>query len=461
MGAADGDDISDEAIFEDGGAITRRSIRKSVSNILNSYEKIADNFSESSEASSDTIFQVGEAINRRSGGKSFSKGSCDSGKMLDNFSDRDNGQKILNSKRDKRDSKAIGKHKRVAKVGDLFSVSPKLFDSTPGSYSDLHPERCFGTVSSISKKGIAKVIWVEDGSSHDCKLRDLTVEKRKFTSTSIVAMLIEGNKVAFAPKDVNDWPKDFFEVLVGADWRKWVKAVKKEIAGWDDNNAVELVNIEDVPATANIIPLGELYTIKRNGTYKFRQYLMGNLLRPGIDSQDNYSTTISSTGTTLFFSLATTSGKMVHGWDAVCGYLQTKEQFDIYCYLPSHEGYSNLEYEGIAELRKTFLRLHEKEGMAGVKRFARNHRKQYRANPKQVYKCNSSIYGNLSAGAEFEKLMHHAHIQVAGLTQTQPEPSMFVKIKVDDNDVVVGYLIVIAFVDDVRIFGTEPELQDY
>ncbi len=78
-----------------------------------------------------------------------------------------------------------------------------------------------------------------------------------------------------------------------------------------------------------------------------------------------------------------------------------------------------------------------------------------------MYKCNSSIYGNLSAGAEFEKLMHHAHIQVAGLTQTQPEPSMFVKIKVDDKDVVVRYLIVIAFVDDVRVFGTEPELQDY
>ncbi len=270
-----------------------------------------------------------------------------------------NGQKIVNSKRVKRDSKAIGKHKRVAKVGDLVSVSPKLFDSTPGSYSNLHPERYFETVSSISKKGIAKVIWVEDGSSHGCKLRDLTVEKRKFTSTSIVAMLMEGNKVAFAPKDVNDWPNDFFEVLVRADWRKWVEAVKKEIAGRDDNNAVELVNIEDVPVTAKIIPLGELYTIKRkgelytikrNGIYKFRQYLMGNLLRPGIDFQDNYSTTISSTGTTLFFSLATTSGKMVHGWDAVFGYLQTKEQFDIYCYLPSHEGYSNLEYEEIAEL---------------------------------------------------------------------------------------------------------------
>ncbi len=52
---------------------------------------------------------------------------------------------------------------------------------------------------------------------------------------------------------------------------------------------------------------------KRNGTYKFRQYLMGNLIRPDLDYQDNYSTTISSTGTTTFFSLATTtSGKVIH-----------------------------------------------------------------------------------------------------------------------------------------------------
>ena len=35
------------------------------------------------------------------------------------------------------------------------------------------------------------------------------------------------------------------------------------------------------------------------------------------------------------------------------------------------------------------------------------------------------------------------------------------KIKVDENDIVIGYLIVIAFVDDVRMFGTDPELQEY
>ncbi len=58
---------------------------------------------------------------------------------------------------------AKGKHKLVAKVGDLVSVPPEIFDDEPGSYSSKHPIRCFGTVSSIDKRGIGKVLWVEDG----------------------------------------------------------------------------------------------------------------------------------------------------------------------------------------------------------------------------------------------------------------------------------------------------------
>ena len=62
---------------------------------------------------------------------------------------------------------------------------------------------------------------------------------------------------------------------------------------------------------------------------------------------------------------------------------------------------------------------------------------------------------------EFEKLMNSVHINTAGMTQTQPEPSMYIKLKVNAEDKVVGYLVVIAFVDDVRYFGTAPEVEDY
>ena len=78
---ADGDDISDKAIFEDGGATTRRSIRKIDPNILKSHEKIADNFSKSSEASFDTIFRDAGTISHRSNDEHLPKGS------YDNFSD--------------------------------------------------------------------------------------------------------------------------------------------------------------------------------------------------------------------------------------------------------------------------------------------------------------------------------------------------------------------------------------
>ena len=76
---------------------------------------------------------------------------------------------------------------------------------------------------------------------------------------------------------------------------------------------------------------------------------MGNLLREGIDYDNNFSTTISSTGITIFYSLATTSARQVGGWDAVARYLQTTEQFDIYAFLPTHADYSRLDYEDIDE----------------------------------------------------------------------------------------------------------------
>ncbi len=47
------------------------------------------------------------------------------------------------------------------------------------------------------------------------------------------------------------------------------------------------------------------------------------------------------------------------------------------------------------------------------------------------------------------------------MTQTAPEPSMFVKINTDDEDNITGFVIAISFVDDVRFFGTENEINEY
>ncbi len=80
-----------------------------------------------------------------------------------------------------------GKGKQVAKVGDLISVRPEIFDGPDGAYSSQFPELVLGTVNSISPKGIANITWVDDGSANDCKLRNLTVVKPKRTVKAVVA----------------------------------------------------------------------------------------------------------------------------------------------------------------------------------------------------------------------------------------------------------------------------------
>jgi hypothetical protein len=187
-------------------------------------------------------------------------------------------------------NKAIGKKKAAKKnkgngrigVGDMVSIPSTAFDgTTPGSYSATNPEPCFGTVLDIDDIGVVNVEWM-DGSKDKVKLRDLKLEVRKRSLDSVVSniivMLVEGEQVAFESKEKTDWPKNFFEVLVRKDWRSWVQAVKKELAGWDSNNAMTVVDLKDVPKSAKVVPLGELRAVKRNGTHKFRQYLMGNLL---------------------------------------------------------------------------------------------------------------------------------------------------------------------------------------
>ena len=227
------------------------------------------------------------------------------------------------------------------------------------------------------------------------------------------------------------------------------------------NNAVSIVDIQDVPAGAKVVPLGELYTIMHDGRYKFRQYLMGNLLREGVDFAETFSTTVFGSGICTFYSLATTCEKEVWGWDAVCGYLKAKEQYGVFAFLPSHHEYSSLEYGELGKLRQEFTNLVNKEGQEGLRKFAAKQRRDSRTNPKQVYKCNSSIYGGPGCGHEFEMLIHAVHTKTCGCTQTQPEPSIFVRIVVDNEDKVKGYLIAAAFVDDLRFFGTEPERTKY
>ena len=240
------------------------------------------------------------------------------------------------------------------------------------------------------------------------------------------------------PNDKESWPKkDFFQAMIKPDWREWIAAVKKEISSWLDFNAYSEIPFEQRTPGASIVPLGKLFTRKRDGTYKFRQYLMGNLLRQGKDYDETFSACISWDGIRWSAAIACTTGKEIRGLDAVTGFLRTKEQFDLYAFLPSHGNYSNLSYEDLAELRLKLLDLVEKEDEQGFKKFAAAHKRESRSNPKTCYKLNSSIYGAPSANHEWDMLFQNAHVNKCELTLSEVEPSLYTKMGVDENDKVV------------------------
>ena len=58
-------------------------------------------------------------------------------------------------------------------------------------------------------------------------------------------------------------------------------------------------------------------------------------------------------------------------------------------------------------------------------------------------------------------MIHSVHTKARGCSQTEVEPSIYVRIVVNKEDHMTGYLIVAAFVDDLRFFGTGPELKKY
>jgi hypothetical protein len=352
-------------------------------------------------------------------------------------------------------------------LGDLVSVSPTIFDGEePGSYSGDNPDRVFGIVTQVWKRkklpDLLQIRWADNSGSSQVMMKDATVIKKKVTEATILAvMLVVGQQAQYEASDKSTWPKDFFQALVKSDWRSWIEAVKKEINSWLDFNAYTEISIEEKTPGASIVPLGELYSRKRDMSYKFRQYLMGNMLKQGKDFDETFSITISWDGIRWCASMACATSKELYGLDAVTGFLQAFEEFDLYAFVPSHGEYSSLSYEKLATLRRQLLDLVEKEGEGGLRKFAAAHKRSSRVNPKTCYRLNSSIYGAPSANHAFEQLFQGAHLKECGMTLSEVEPALYVKIQVDENDCVVEWLIAKIWTDDVRYFGTEKARKEY
>jgi hypothetical protein len=193
---------------------------------------------------------------------------------------------------------------------------------------------------------------------------------------------------------------------------------------------------------------------------------MGNLLKAGKDYGDTFSSTVSGDGLRWFCSLAAACNKAIRGWDATTGYLQTKQRIKIYAYLPSHHGYSDLEFEELAIFRRQLLKIKKEQGNKGIKDFSRNMKKERRWKPEFVLELKSSTYGIPDAGQAFAMFMQGLHIKKCGLTQCEVDPAIYYKIEEEasgknNEKIVKNFLIAITWVDDVRYFGTDLFVKEY
>jgi len=350
-------------------------------------------------------------------------------------------------------------------LGTRVAANSTIWDGdVPGSYSAGKPSKMFGTLVRKSKSGIVHVRWDSDGSLtkvHQSLCRPV-IGREKKTVLTVMAAIAKGVQLQYSHSDTKlPWPKHFFDGLLRADWRKWVEATRKEMSGWDENNAYTDCSTDEIEPGAALIPLGELYSIKRDGRYKFRQIAYGNMLRRGKDYIDTFATTVTADGLRWFLSMACACGKRIRGWDARTGYLQAKQRVPLYCYRPTHAGYSNRSMEELALLRKQLLELVDKKGDAGLAAFVSQHRPNRKVRPKRAWRLNSAVYGVPDAGQAFAMLMQDVHINKCGLTQTEVDPSIYVRVDTDDNGAVVDYLICITWTDDVRYFGTDAAVKRY
>ena len=373
----------------------------------------------------------------------------------------------------------INRNKRNKKGRIEINDRVKIRTSKFGiGYAKGRPEFTYGRVLKINGK-LYDVLWEveEEDAMMTAHVRHLIFQSNlgevkeneeepklfsKMTKETILPILSVGEALSQSNDDQKEsWPKDFYEALLRDDWRDWVQAVKNENDSWAMFEASSEIPYEQMEKGASIIPLGELYSIKRSGKHKFRQYALGNLLKEGKDFGETFSSTVSGDGLRWFCSLACSCRKVIKGWDATTGYLQTQQRVKVYAYLPSHSGYSELSFEALAPFRMQLKRMEKEGGMKSVKDFARKMKKERRERPKTVLQLNKSVYGIPDAGQSFSMFMQGLHIKHCSMVQSEMDPCVYYRIMEDDKRNVKGYLLVISWVDDCRYFGTEDLIKEY
>ena len=275
-----------------------------------------------------------------------------------------------------------------------------------------------------------------------------------------VLAAVERQSVDSTDVSARDDPKSCLEVLVRSDWREWMGAVKKEHDGWVSNGVYTVVRKRDMEPDSVCVDVREVYTVKRDGTYKLRTALRGDQMRKDKDYSLTFSATVTADSVRFFFSLATCLGKQVHSADVKQAYLQAMQRETLYASLPSYMDLVDLSWEQLAEVRRELLLVKDQYGMKAVRKMARQQRRQ----SPRVLKLIKSVYGSPSAGREWGLLLIETLTQRMGFKRSRVDGCVYWKVSGKQTQLVEQggpscywyeeYIVLLTWTDDIPYFGT-------
>jgi hypothetical protein len=164
--------------------------------------------------------------------------------------------------------------KKKLGVGDRVKIRTRAFGK---GYANGKPTFTYGRVRK-QKGDLFDVLWDAGNSMlthkrhlapHDSETEDdEPLLNSRLSKETILPVLSVGAALSQPnPNGKDNWPRDFYEALLRDDWRDWVQTVKNETDSWGMLEASTEVKYEMMERGASIIPLGELFSVKRNGKY--------------------------------------------------------------------------------------------------------------------------------------------------------------------------------------------------
>jgi hypothetical protein len=293
----------------------------------------------------------------------------------------------------------------------LFKKTPKL--------KHLRPFGCLAFVQkpeaeSFEPKLSSGVMVGYDDNEFTYKVY-LLVDNKIITSKKVkfvIGQNIQSLPSAAAVCAMAATPQNFKQAKASHESGEWDKAIEQELTAMIDNQVYELV---DLPKSRKTVKSRWVFTKKSNGTFKARLVARGFSQMHGVDFTETYAPTAKHDSLRLLLALAAGKKWKISQLDVSTAFLNGELEEEIYLDLP--EGFQTND-------------------------------------PKKVWRLKKTLYGLKQSPRIWNQTIAKFFVDL-GFYRCIADQSVFI---LRGEEFV---LIILLYVDDMLIFGSDPKEIDW